>query len=83
MNFYTMLECVTPFATEAAAVAALPGVAAQDGCVGARVLASGSGKPWRLQAFFDDAPGVALPDGVHRRSVPDSLLRALRAQDAS
>lgn len=72
------LQFVETAASEAEALTMFQWLALQVDFCGGRVLPPGGGKPWRVQAFFDDVPGVGwFPDGVRRVMVMDSQRRAV------
>lgn len=78
MAWKWMVEVIDECRSEAEAEASLRSLSEQMDFVCGRVLAKAKGFPWRAQAFFPDVdhPEYAdhLPDGCHRRLVPDSLL---------
>jgi hypothetical protein len=77
MTWFT--EVIDECKTEHEAEQSLGSLATQEGFVCGRVLLKGGGKPWRAQAFFPDVDhpeeAASLPEGCHRRLVPESLLK--------
>ena len=73
-----LIQYTESYANEDAAHTALIALRKQVDYHGGRVCPPGPGKPWRVQAFFDDVPPTAvgpnwLPDGLRRVYVPRSV----------
>jgi len=81
MNAIWLTEVIDECKSEGEAAESLGALSLQDGFICGRILQRAGGKPWRAQAFFPDvgeSDARHLPDGCHRRLVPESLLGACR-----
>ena len=73
------IEMIEAATNEATAQSYLDGWRTQVDFISGRVLAPTYFDGWRAQGFFEDCGhNMPLPDGCHRRLVPQSLLEAAR-----
>lgn len=69
------IQSMTDCSNEQEAQEILKGLEIQQGYLASRILPPAPGKPWRVQAFFEDEEieNSWLPDGLRRVIIPQSM----------